>query len=207
VNRSQRQLLFLSVVILVALFLVRREYAEFVRKSGGNTPAEAPAIPAERAAAQEEHPASMGVAREIETSLNAEDQAILVHAKQISASTLDSKLPATAVGDWIDHAAGSSATVKWEITNCGPENAEGDGAVPRCALSTVQFPDNTQFQALILLGHKESQPGSPVQYSDPTLLWASYQRGNSALTPAALSALEKIARKARTASASSSSMK
>lgn len=149
----------------------------------------------------------MGVAREIEMPLDAEDQAILVHAKQISASALDSKLPASAVGDWIDHAAGSSATVKWEINNCGPENAEGDGIIPRCALSTVQFPDGVQFQSLILLGHKLSQPGSPVQYSDPTLLWASYQKGNSALTPASLSSLEKIARKARMASASSSSMK
>lgn len=137
-----------------------------------------------------------GVAYEdVPQNRSAEDQDIVNHAKDAPASMLDSSLPHQSIGYWIAHAAGSAARLRWDVNNCPGADKQPD-STPVCAQANIDFSNGTKFEALLLLGEKPTNPTGAVKYTQPSLLWASYQKTRGALIPADLSGLPQIAQQA-----------
>jgi hypothetical protein len=177
-----------------AIFLVWKEY-----KSSSTPPPSQSETPQVSARARESDSSSAqsglsgGVAtEEIPKERNAEDQDIIAHAKNAPASMLDSSLPHQSAGFWMAHAAGPSAGLRWEVNHC-PGSRKQPDSTPVCAQADIQFPNGTNFHALLLLGDQPLDPPGPVRYTQPSLLWAAYKKSRGPLTPAPLSLLQRIA--------------
>lgn len=129
---------------------------------------------------------------EVPTERSPQDAEIIAHAKDSPVSMLDSSLPHESADHWIAHAAGSAARIRWDANNCPGAGKEGD-STPVCAQANIEFSNGTKFQTLIMVGEQSGNPGGPVQYGQPSMLWAAYQKPHGALTPADLAALRQIA--------------
>lgn len=195
----ERRLLFVAVpVVFLAVFLLRQEYAHYYpAKSMAQLPDESPArtpIVASSSPSDARKVPEGVAAEDVPKNRSAEDDSVIAHAKNAPVNMLDSSLPHQSTGDWISHAAGGLAHVRWEVNNC-PGAGKASDASMVCAQANVKFSNGTVFQALILLGERPQKSG-PVQYAEPSLLWAAYQKTDGALTPASLDMLRRIAQEA-----------
>jgi hypothetical protein len=196
VSRERLFICILVPFIVVVVYVVWKEANE------ANNPkpavSAAPATqPVERAPApQVITKAVEGTAfEEVPTDRTAEDQDIITHGKDTPVSMLESSLPHESADYWIAHAAGSAARVRWDANNC-PGAGKDTDSTPVCAQANVEFSNGTKFQTLILLGEQTLKPRGPVQYGQPSILWAAYQKSRGALTPATLGSLPRIAQQA-----------
>jgi len=123
------------------------------------------------------------------------DADIITHAKDTPVSMLDSSLPHESADYWIAHAAGSAARVRWDANNCPGAGKDGN-SMPVCAEANIEFSNGIRFQTLIMVGEQALNPRGPVQYGQPSMLWAAYQKPRGALTPADLPFLRQIAQQA-----------
>ena len=90
-------------------------------------------------------------------------------AKRLSPSAIDSALPAGHFADWLASIVGDSATVEWELNDCGEQT--GDPAIdslrdiPACVGVYVLFPDNRKLGIMIAVGtSNKGLAGPPVVY-------------------------------------------
>lgn len=132
---------------------------------------------------------------EIPGDRSPQDAEIITHAKDTPVSMLDASLPHESADHWIAHTAGSAARVRWDANNCPGAGKEGD-AMPVCAQANIEFSNGTRFQTLIMVGEQSGNPHGSVQYGQPSILWAAYQKPQGALTPADLASLRQIAQQA-----------
>jgi hypothetical protein len=140
-----------------------------------------------------EIPSSQGSAYEfVPKNRSSLEEEIITRAKDAPASMLDSTLPHQSVGYWIAHAAGPYARLAWEVNSCATPHKQDDSS-PVCAQANLEFSNGTKFQLLVLLGDQPLNAAGPVKYSQPSLLWAFYQKRRGALTPAPLGLLQRIA--------------
>jgi len=138
----------------------------------------------------------VGVAyEEIPKDRAPEDADIITHAKDTPVSMLDASLPHESADHWIAHAAGSAARVRWDANNC-PGAGKGADSTPVCAQANIEFSNGTRFQTLIMVGEQSLNPRGPIQYGQPSMLWAAYQKPRGALTPADLPSLPRLAQQA-----------
>lgn len=124
-----------------------------------------------------------------------EDADVITHAKDAPAWMLDSSLPHESADYWIAHAAGSAARVRWDVNNC-PGAGKEENSTPVCAQANIEFSNGTRFETLIMVGDQSLNPRGPIQYGQPSMLWAAYQKPHKALTPADLASLRQIAQQA-----------
>lgn len=89
--------------------------------------------------------------------------------KHLSPSAIDSELPAGHFSDWLASIIGDSATVQWELNDCGEQS--GDPAVdslrdiPACVGVYVTFPDGRKLGIMIAVGtSNKGLAGPPVVY-------------------------------------------
>jgi hypothetical protein len=129
---------------------------------------------------------------EIPKDRSPQDADIIAHAKNTPMSMLDSSLPHESADYWISHAAGSSAGVRWDVNDCPGASKQAD-STPICVDATVKFLNGTRFQISMILGERTSDPAAPVKYTQPSLMWAAYQKPQGALVPADPSGLTQIA--------------
>ena len=120
------------------------------------------------------------------------DAEIIAHAKDTPMSMLDASLPHESADHWISHAAGSSAGLLWDVNDCPGAPKQAD-STPVCVDATVKFLNGTRFQISIILGERPSDPAAAVKYTQPSLMWAAYQKPRGALVPADPNALTRIA--------------
>ncbi|MBI3110785.1 MAG: hypothetical protein HYZ01_04340 [Ignavibacteriales bacterium] len=97
-----------------------------------------------------------------------EDEAIQ-YVKRLSPSALDSTLPEGHFSEWLVSIIGDSATVQWELNDCGEQT--GDPAIdtlrdiPACVGVYVTFPDNRKVGIMIAVGtSNKGLAGPPVVY-------------------------------------------
>ena len=131
---------------------------------------------------------------EVPKHRSAQDEETVKRGKAVLASTLDASLPHQALGDWIAHTAGASAHVRWEANHCDEDKPQD--SLPVCAQANVDFSEGTKFQALLLVGSQALNTRAAVQYMEPSLMWAVYQKPEAAMSPAPLGALQRIANEA-----------
>jgi len=204
VDRDRIYLVIAFPVILAACALLWKEYVGYYGKSPTSdlpTQVSLPvSLPASSSAASPA-PAVPGgtpngtALEEAPRRRSAQDQETVRQAKTVLASSLDSSLPNQALGDWIAQTAGASARVLWEANHCDEEQPHD--SLPVCAQANVDFNEGTKFQALLLVGSQPLKPRGAVQYSEPSLMWSVYQKPGATLSPAPLSALQRIAKEAR----------
>jgi hypothetical protein len=132
---------------------------------------------------------------EIPKDRSPEDADIITHAKDSPVSMLDASLPHESADHWIAHAAGSAARIRWDANNCPGAGKEAD-STPVCAQANIEFSSGTRFQTLIMVGEQSLNPRGPIQYGQPSMLWAAYQKPHGALTPADLPLLPRLAKQA-----------
>jgi hypothetical protein len=126
-----------------------------------------------------EIPSSQGSAYEfVPKNRSSLEEEIITRAKDAPASMLDSTLP--------------HARLAWEVNSCATPHKQDDSS-PVCAQANLEFSNGTKFQLLVLLGDQPLNAAGPVKYSQPSLLWAFYQKRRGALTPAPLGLLQRIA--------------
>ena len=196
---SDQKLLIAGVLMLVAaVYFFRQAYshsndapvAEAAAPAYASAPA--PVMDAQRT----EIPLSQGTAYEvIPKDRSSHEDDIIMHAKDAPASMLDSSLPHQSVGYWMVHAAGPYARLRWDVNSCATPHKQDDSS-PVCAQANLEFSNGTRFEALVLLGEQPLNPTAAVKYSQPSLLWAFYQKRRGALTPAPLGLLQRIAQEA-----------
>ena len=144
-------------------------------------PSSAPQIPVVGAATEE-----------VPKDRTAQDADIIAHAKNTPMSMLDSSLPHESADYWISHAAGSSAGIRWDVNDC-PGASKQDDSTPVCVDAKVTFMNGTKFDISIILGERPANSAQPVKYTQPSLMWAAYQKPRGALVPADPSGLTLIA--------------
>ena len=129
---------------------------------------------------------------EIPKDRTPQDADIIAHAKNTPMSMLDSSLPHESADYWISHAAGSSAGIRWDVNDCPGASKQAD-STPVCVDATVKFLNGTKFEISMILGERPANPVEPVKYTQPSLMWAAYQKPRGALVPADPSGLTLIA--------------
>jgi hypothetical protein len=183
-------------VIAVAVFLLWKEYDRYYGKSpitGLPDVAQLPLLPISKPAKTDTSLADRGRAKDLTPKgRSAEQTAVITRAKSTPATSLDSSLPNEPIEDWMERAAGSSASIQWQVNDCG-DLARQPGSLPLCAQANIDFSDGTKFQALMLMGSRALKTHS-VQFTDPSLMWAVYAKaGSDDFTPAPLSSLQRVA--------------
>ena len=97
-----------------------------------------------------------------------EDEAVKF-VKNLSPSVLDSTLPGGHFSEWLTSIIGDSATVQWELNDCGEQS--GDPAIdtlrdiPACVGVYVTFPDRRTLGLTIIVGtSRKGLTGHPAVY-------------------------------------------
>ena len=204
-DRERIYLVVALPIILAACALLWKECAEYYGKPPTaelSIPSQVNLLvpsPASSAAATGATPAQSAAQSDIAVEdvpkrRSAQDEETIKRAKAVLASTLDASLPHQALGDWIAHTAGASARVRWEANHCDQDKPQDPS--PVCAQVNADFREGTKFQALLLMGSQPQKPLGLVQYGEPSLMWAVYQKPEAAMSPAPLSALQRIANEA-----------
>ena len=205
-SRERIYLLLAFPLIIAAGVLLWKQYVEYYGKpptaelpmpSQVTLPISPAGAPSASSAALPPQSTSQGgvAAEEVQKHRSAQDEETVKRGKAVPASTLDASLPHQALGDWIAQTAGASARVRWEANHCDQERTQDE--LPVCAQANVEFSEGTKFQALLLMGSQPLKPHAPVQYGEPSLMWAVYQKPEAAMSPAPLGALQRIAGEAR----------
>ena len=204
-DRERIYLVVALPIIIAACVLLWKEYvayygtsssAELSIPSQANLPVSSPrsSAAAAGAAPAQSAPQSGIAVEDVPKRRSVQDEETIKRAKAVLASTLDASLSHQALGDWIAHTAGASARVRWEANHCDQDKPQDPA--PVCAQVNVDFSEGTKFQALLLVGSQPLKPLGPVQYGEPSLMWAVYQKPEAAMSPAPLGALQRIANEA-----------
>ena len=204
-DRERIYLVIALPIILAACALLWKEYEEYYGKppaaelsipSQVNLPVSSPGSSVAATGVTPAQSASQsGIAVEdVPKRRSAQDEETIKRAKAVLASAMDTSLPHQALGDWIAHTSGASARIRWEANHC--DQVKPQDPSPVCAQVNVDFSEGTTFQVLLLVGSQPLTPPGPVQYGEPSLMWAVYQKPQAAMSPAPLSALQRIANEA-----------
>ncbi|MBM4169735.1 MAG: hypothetical protein FJ215_11380 [Ignavibacteria bacterium] len=97
-----------------------------------------------------------------------EEQAVN-RVQSVSASILDSTLSNTPFADWLAKMCGDSASVEWELNDCGEQTGDPsidkDRDIPACVGVTVTLRKNQSIGISILVGtHRKGLIGNPTVY-------------------------------------------
>lgn len=196
-DTRQRLFLLMAIpVIAVAVFLLWKEYDRYYGKSPiAALPdvAQLPTLPILKPAKTDASLTDRGRAKDLTLKGGSTQQtAVITRAKNTPASSLDSSLPNQPIEDWMERAAGSSASILWQVNDCGDVDRQ-PGSVPLCAQANIDFSDGTKFQTLMLMGARILKTHN-AQFNDPSLMWAVYAKPDSDdFTPAPLSSLQRVA--------------
>jgi hypothetical protein len=193
-SREQKLLILALPIVAGAIWFVRMEFdLSSPPKSSATQEASSNAAPAmEPSVAPAPVLFDSPATEEIPKGRTSEDEEIISHAKDAPASMLDSSLPHQSAGYWIAHAAGPSAGILWEVTNCPGARKQTDSKA-LCVEARVSFVNGTHFNTELIVGDKPLNPPGPIHYTPPSLLWASYKKPRGPLVPAPLNLLPRIA--------------
>ena len=199
-TRDRTLLLIALPIIAAGAFLLWKEYGEYYGKSPTVAlpdVAQLPSLPISKPATTDNSLPDRGRAKETTPKGgSAEQRGVIARAKSTAASSVDASLPNQPIGDWMERAAGSSATILWQVNDCGDVPRQ-PGSAPLCAQANIDFSDGTRFQALLLVGARAPKSHG-VQFADPSLMWAVYAKaGSDDFTPAPLGSLRRVAQEAR----------
>ena len=82
------------------------------------------------------------------------DESIIAHLKQENVSSIDSQLASMPYESWLQKILGSTATIKWEVDDCG-EGANSNGVGPLCVTAMGKFNEHGEVTISIAVGRSD----------------------------------------------------
>lgn len=82
------------------------------------------------------------------------EESIIAEVKQTNVSSIDPRLEPMLYAAWLQRTLGSSATIQWEVDDCG-EGANSKGTWPLCVTAIGKFHEQGEVLVSLAVGHSE----------------------------------------------------